>query len=60
MRVLELYNLDADPYERKNIIKEKASEEILGDLNRWAIQLVKEMVSYNDRISQFCESSVLF
>ena len=60
MRVLELYNLDADPYERKNIIKEKASEEILGDLNRSAIQLVKEMVSYNDRISQFCESSLLF
>ena len=46
MRVLDLYNLQTDPYEKINIIKEKASEEILGDLKRWALKLVKEMVCH--------------
>ena len=45
--MLALYNLETDPNEKKNILGEKASKEILAELKGWALQLVREMVSYS-------------
>ena len=42
-----MYNLETDPNEKKNILGEKGSEEILAKLKGWALQLVREMVSYS-------------
>ena len=42
-----MYNLETDPNEKKNILGEKASTEILAELKGWALQLVREMVSYS-------------
>ena len=39
-----MYNLESDPYEKKNLVKDLNSTETLKDLKQWAMELVKEMV----------------
>ena len=41
---LQMYNLENDPYEKKNLVNDRNSSETLKDLKQWAMELVKEMV----------------
>ena len=55
--LLELFNLESDPYEQNNLAKKKSYQDILIDLKQRTLKLASEMVGIF-LVSQFKSNNI--